>query len=369
MDSRTGRSMRDLQTLSAGKLLGIPEVEPERLFSGDAGTAKSEFRRLAMRWHPDRNRNDPAAENVFTHVDALFKNAIRKIETGGWHEPAVKIEDEEANVLVLRADAGRRPLKRIRYRKHAPFELGDCYIGRTIVAYVVKNDYADLFENACRVIAGFRYGSSAMRDEVCRSLPSIETVFYSGDRCVMVVRKAPDLICLRDVLDHVGGRLDPRHVAWIGSTLYNLACYLAWAHLTHNAFSLNNYFISPPDHTGALLGGWWYAKPEGAKLEALPAPTRRYCPPDVLRDKRADGRTDLELVRAIAREVLGDGSGMRLAAERSAPPQMIDWLRHPTTGCAVADYRQWSETILPASFGKRRFTRLELSASDIYKEE
>ena len=361
--------MRDVQTLSAEKLLDIPEAEPERLFSGDAATAKSEFKRLAMRWHPDHNRNDKAAENVFTHVDVLFKSAVRKIEKGGWREPAVKIEDEEPNVLILRAKTGGQPIKRIRYRKHAGFELGDCYIGRTIVAYVVKNDYADLFENARRIIAGFRYGSSAMRDEVYRSLPAIQGVFHTADRCVMVVRKAPDLIRLRDVLDHVGGRLDPRHVAWIGSTLHNLACYLGWARLTHNALSLENYFISPPDHSGALLGGWWYAKPEGAKLDALPKATTRYCPPDIVRDKRADGRTDLELVRAIARELLGDGSGMRLASERLATPLMIDWLRHPTASGAVADYRQWSEIILPASFGKRRFTRLEVSASDIYKEE
>jgi hypothetical protein len=361
--------MRDVQTLSAEKLLGIPEAEPERLFSRDAVAAKSEFKRLAMRWHPDRNRDNAAAEDVFTHVDALFKSAIYKIEKGGWHEPVVKIEDEEPNVLLLRADTGRQTIKRIRYRKHVPFELGDCYIGRTIVTYVVKNDYADLFENARRIIAGFRYGSGAMRDEVCRSLPAIESIFHAGDRCVMVVRKAPDLVRLRDVLDRVGGRLDPRQVAWIGSTLHNLACYLGWAQLTHNALSLESYFISPPDHSGALLGGWWYAKPEGARLDALPSATTRYCPPDVLRDKRADARTDLELVRAIARELLGDGSGMRLAAERLAPPPMTDWLRHPTSGCAIADYRQWSEIILPASFGTRRFTKLDLSASDIYKEE
>ncbi len=361
--------MRDVQTLSAEKLLSILEAEPERLFSRDAVSAKLEFKRLAMRWHPDHNRNNKAAEGVFTHVDAVFKSAIRKLEKGDWREPAVKIEDEEPNVLMLRADTGRQPIKRIRYRKRAPFELGDCYIGRTIVAYVIKSDYADLFENARRIIAGFRYGSGAVRDEVGRSLPTIQSLFYAGDRCVMIVRKAPDLVRLKDVLDHVGGRLDARHVAWIGSTLHNLACYLGWAHLTHNALSLENYFISPPGHSGALLGGWWYAKPEGAKLDALPSATTRYCPPDVLRNKRADGRTDLELVRAIARELLGDGSGMRLAAERLAPPPMTDWLRHPTTGCAITDYRQWSENILPASFGTRRFTKLDLSASDIYREE
>jgi len=176
----------------------------------------------------------------------------------------------------------------------------------------------------------------------------------------MVVRKAPDLVRLQDLLDHLGGRLDPRHVAWVVSTLLNLACYLGWAELTHNALSLDTYFVSPPGHRGALLGGWWYAKPAGARPDALPAPTALCCPPDILREKRADGRTDLELVRAIGRALLGDAA---------APPLLLEWLRPPTAGDPVADYRRWSETVLPASFGTGRIAQLDIAASDLYQEK
>lgn len=360
--------MRNLSKLPAEKLLSITENEPERLFSDNLLAAKDEYHQLVKRWHPDHDKT-PQGEEVFKLVATLYRIASERLDKGTWKEPGEKIEDEEANVLKLRSLDKNKALKIIRYLKKVPFELGDMYIGKTIVAYVVKNDFADLFENARKTIARFAYASPEMKKEVGRYLPTIESAFYTNDACVMVVRKAPDLVRLQDVIDHFGGRLDPAHVAWIQNTMLNLTCYLKYAGLTHNAISLDTYFISPPQHSGALLGGWWYALPVGAKFTTAPLRTTRYAPPDVLRSHLADCRTDLELVRAVGREMLGDVTGMKLAAEKIAPQQMIDYLRLPTTGKPQRDYEVWAKVVLPACFGKRRFVSMGITNSDIYKED
>ena len=77
-------------------------------------------------------------------------------------------------------------------------------------------------------------------------------------------------------------------------------------------------------------------------------------------------RTDLELIRALGRELLGDISGARLMREKAAPPPMLDWLRLPAPQSAVDDYHTWQRQVLTASFGERRFMKLDLSADDLY---
>ncbi len=64
-------------------------------------------------------------------------------------------------------------------------------------------------------------------------------------------------------------------------------------------------------------------------MRAAPALTVQYAPFDVINHQRGDIRTDLELIRALGRELLGDVTGARLAREKAAPPPMIDWLRLP----------------------------------------
>ncbi|MCC9000305.1 MAG: hypothetical protein LM522_12585, partial [Candidatus Contendobacter sp.] len=125
-------------------------------------------------------------------------------------------------------------------------------------------------------------------------------------------------------------------------------------------------FISPHQHRSALLGGWWYAVRQGERMRAAPAVTLQYAPGEVITRKCGDIRTDLELIRALGRELLGDVTGARLAREKVAPPPMLDWLRFPAPRSAVDDYHTWQRRVLTASFGERRFLKLDLSADDLY---
>jgi hypothetical protein len=362
--------MRDLSEITAKQILDIKEIEPERLFNKDAVTAKAEYRALAMQWHPDHNAGDELAGKVFAHISVLFSNAERWLEQGMWDEPKIKIEDEEVNILEFKAiDDIEKPVKRIRYLKHVPFELGDIYIANTLIAYVINNKYAEFFENAYETITHFQYKSDQIKNDIQRCLPKIITTFLTNDKMVILLEKRPDLIRLRDVLNHFDAKIDPKHVAWIQNNLHNLSCYLEQSGLVHNSISPDDYFVDLKNHSGALLGGWWFSTHVGKPLKILTARSAAYGPPATLRSKISSNRLDLELIKATGRELLGDISGTGLALDKTIPHSMALWLRHPTTGNAIEDYTQWKESVLPASFGERRFIKLELNASDIYKEK
>jgi hypothetical protein len=343
----------DLSSLSAASLLAIPEHSPERLFGGSAADIKKTFRLLAMKWHPDRS-SEAGAHRVFQHIKGLYDKAGERMAA------------RQGGQLQLAAVDGKA--YEINYLRCHRFELGAMYVAGSVVAFVVDLAHVDLVERAERALQGLDYASEKMRQQIAPHLPAcpFAGAFRTADAWVIVMRKTPDLLLLRDVLEHVGGRLDPRHVAWVVSSLLNLCCYFEYAGIAHNALSLDTCFLSPPDHSVAVLGGWWYAARLGERMAAAPASTLAWAPHGLLERKRADIRTDLELVRAIGRALLGDIGGSRLERDGAAPQAMIDWLRLPASRSPIDEYRTWRTQVLHDSFGARRFAELPLTQSDIY---
>jgi hypothetical protein len=346
--------MKRLTSLSGQRILLIPENAPEKLFSGDLRTAKSEYRTLGLHWHPDRN-SDPDSQKVFQHILALYKKAKERLETNSWHGAG-----------VLELSRNNRNFRQVPYLKIVPFELGEMYLGEKEIVFSVKRCFGDLFENAKRQIAGLSYADSAMKNEIGRCLTPKPEFYATKESLLMLIPKDKDLILLDDLRDHLGGEIAPRHVGWIQNTLHNLSCYFDYAGLVHNDIGPNTYFVSPSRHSGALLGGWWYAVRSGEKMRALPDRTMRTAPADVLRTKRADPRVDLELIRATGRELLGDPAGARLKLKKGIPSSFNGWFNGATTGDPILDYRLWKE-VLRESFGPPRFIRLDATTGDIYR--
>jgi hypothetical protein len=122
-------------------------------------------------------------------------------------------------------------------------------------------------------------------------------------------------------------------------------------------------FVSPAHHAVAALGGWWYATPAGARLKALPSRTLGIAPSGVVRCKTADPRVDLDLIRALGREMLGLPRG---AAPAAVPVPLETWLGLASNGSAGADYASWRRVLVEA-FGARRFTPLNVGPDDVYR--
>jgi len=342
----------DPTALTANAILKIDRNEPERLFPKDEAEDKKLYRKLAIQWHPDRNKT-PDAAVVFTHIEALHTAAKEKRANDTWQAPGLfTCKLENGKTFRVRADAVR------------PFDIGTLYINPTTATYVVKKDYVELFENGLSAIKNLNFPDVRIKEVYYSRVPAEHKVYRAIDANIMTVRKQPDDILLRDLIPHLPPKGLDRHVAWITSRLHELVRFLDFNDLTHNAITADTLFVSPENHTAALFGGWWYAAHGGKVIEYAAEESLDYLPQTT--PVLANTKLDLDMVRAISRELLGDRGGTRFLMTKPAPEPMLYYLRSLSSGVAQKDLETWYEKVLPKSFGPRRFEKLDVSYNDVY---
>ena len=341
-----------METLTAKALLSLKE--PESLFPNDADLAQVKFHDLMKIWHPDTS-HDVDAVAVAGHIGVLYKAVKDKIADGTWTLP---------NTYSFSCKDGKKRV--LRYLRKRSFELGEVAYGRTIICFVIRPENADLADNFLRVVSRLAFLNDSMRDEIAKYLPSVHEQFTAKDGTrVIVLNKTEDVYLMHDVMDHFGGTIGPRHVAWMLSSLYNLMCYLAWSHVTLNALSPDTLFMSPQKHTCLLYGAGWYATEEDCDLIAVPRRTVEVIP-SITKSNKRNPKTELTLVRVLGRELLGDISGMSLDP-KVIPPAMLAFLRASASDRAMQDYKFWKEVTLVEAFGPRKFEKMDITSDLIYK--
>jgi hypothetical protein len=346
----------DLSTISADLILKIPETSPENLYSNDSDKAKSEYHTLSKRFHPDTDLLNPKLHDVFRHIKKLYDVALVKIKTATWETP-FKYQLHVAGKVMQRA-----------YRVKHKFELGTMYVGDIAVTYVVKPEFEHLFNNAVEIINGLKYPTEDIKKQIRPIMPNIETSFKADEGLVLVIRKSPDFLLLRDVLTY-RNFLDIKQVAWIYGRLCNICCYLHLAtSVNHNAISPETIFVDTVTHQVALLGGWWYASNNVKKqLLGLPEYSVLHGYPSIMRTKMPDQKNDLTLSKAVARDALGDVYGSKLRHNSAIPKSLIEWFNTPTGGSAQKEFVAW-EKVRDTAFGPRKFVRMEVTAKELYPE-
>jgi hypothetical protein len=341
--------------LTADKILNIPITSPESLFSQD--NIKDEYRKLAMRWHPDKNSNSDLANKVLAHINCLYNNGVEHLSKGQWHIPGL---------LELKSVTGS--VFRIKYRYNCAFELGNIYVGNTTIIHTIKKEFESLYHNGINRINSFEFASDRMEQEFSKYLPSIKAQFETNDYFVLVINKTVDVLPLPVVLKYFNNKIDARHVAWILSSLHNMLCYLNYTNLVHNAIDINNYYVSPKYHSGLLLGGWWYSTKNGEKLKSVPIKTFNYMTAKSKTSKLADKSVDDELSRALARTLLGDEGGSKLTLDKTIPKAMLDWVRLTGSKDRIKDYTIWKEQILIKSFKEIKFVPMIIDINEAYNK-
>lgn len=328
---------------------------PEKLFSAPDAVA-DEYKIFAKKFHPDINPHLAGATEAFVQLNMLHEKAKDKIKLGEWVIPGQ---------LDFIATDGKK--FRIHFVKD--FDAGICkaYIGKAIVTYVFTKDVKDLVTNATSIIGKFKFPAEvAIKKSIEPALPKIKKIFETADKIVLIIEKPETMIRLRDVFEHLNGKFNPKHAAWIMSRCYNFICYLEWLGFGHHEISMDSIFIDPESHTMSLLGGWWYASPIGERMKRLQASrTIKYAPRAVLTSKTTNVSTDLELIRLLGRELLGDPSGIFLSKNADIPANFVMWLRMINSGKARTDYTKWDETLVKA-FGPKKFTKFELKYENVY---
>jgi hypothetical protein len=350
--------MNNLETISADYILSIPLDRPEKLYKVKTEKEiKLLYRKFSMLWHPDRHPNRDTSD-VFAHLKGLYETGLQKMEEGLWNK---------GKVIVFKDKSGKS--YEMKYLSINVFELGQCYIANTFVAWVFSLDYQDLAENAVRRIENLKYANDGMKKEMAKYLPEVHQIIHTDTSFVVVIKKEPGLVLLKDAFNYLGNRIDARHTAWIVSGMYHIACFLKYNHLMHGGITLDNYFINPQTHSAALLGGWWYAHEENSQLKALSQQAIDVAPTSLINNKLADTRLDLEMIRLAGRQILGDASGVYLDKNKDIPAPMVRWLKDISAirSTAFEEYETWQRKILKDSFGVRRFIEMKITPNDIYQ--
>lgn len=233
-------------SITSDEILKIPSDKPELMFSSDSIESKQLYRQLVSKWHPDQN--PMVDEGVMSHINVLYSLAEFRYKTNTWvnhNEVIFKCLDDK--------------IFKFKYKSTKQFELGDIYIGDNFIVYSLYKDNEDLYRNAKEIINGFCFADDKMKSVMLPLLPrKIHTELITEDRLIMLIEKNPNQFLLSDVLEHYDNKIDPKHVAWMVTRFYNLACYLKWARLVHCGLTVDSCLISPKDHTITLVGGWWY---------------------------------------------------------------------------------------------------------------
>lgn len=243
--------------------------------------------------------------------------------------------------------------------------IGDVIITSNTVAYETVTGFEDVAEAEVQAVESFKFASDTMRKSNERFLPKLKRRIDAVGVSVSVFDRPADTVLLTDLVRHTGGRIPPKHVAWIVSSLENMACYLAWSKVTHGAFSAENILVSPSMHSIILVGGWGYATLFGQRPKALPERTLSLVPRLAIKGELADPTVDLALIRATALELLGTSGSGGLALMKDVPDAMRMWLSLPPRENAFEDYASW-EKCLVESFGPRKFVKMEVKVADVY---
>ena len=238
-----GDNMVDIKTIRNSKSC-------EEVFVNDKVKTKEIYRELAKKYHPDICKSKTAGED-FAKITLLYNEAVEKIEKGIWFEK---------DVLFLESVSNKK--YKLKYLKKQEFELGNFYIGRNHLIYVLEAKNKKYLDNALKVLRSLKYENSEMEKEFKRYFPQIVDTFElkTGEHCLVLKKDSTDFLLedLDKYYKNQGSELYDKHCAWVVSRLSNICCFLKYNHLVHNGISLTNCFISPKYHTIMLFGGWWY---------------------------------------------------------------------------------------------------------------
>lgn len=273
------------------------------IFDKNPTQAKKQYHELAKLYHPDALRLLPLSEsdlinktNLFVKINELYEQAIKNYKYNLW---------QKTNYIEIPLSSGKNYT--IDYVKESEFELGNTYLTQNNIYYLFDVNYETFCENAKIRINDIQYPDKKMENAFSLFVPQKGLSFEKtkDNKFLIKINKNPDLIVLSDLFKHYNFNIPERHVAWIISRLSNLCCFFDYLKIAHNGIDLNSCFISPANHTLAILGGWQYSSLQNTIMIGTTKDIYALMSPKIKSNKIASIQTDLESVKSIGRKLLG----------------------------------------------------------------
>lgn len=333
--------------LSAAQILALPIARPEKLFE-DVAVIDATYKSLAKTWHPDLN-TDPKASDVLAHINVMYSRAKTLIMMGAW-----------GSVAVLNIKTPTNVNKTFHYQGVRPFELGEIYICASWIVFACEKRYSLFCDRFVANSKFFKFGNADMKAQMVDHLPFLVERYEDEDRIYIAVATNKPYVRLADLIESQVS-IDPKHVAWILSRMYGTACYLEYSGIRHLDISPESFFIVPETHEGALFGGWFYAAMKGDKPLGMPNRISLADPKNM-----PTSLIHLSMIKEAGKKLFKANSFYQLK-KLSIPAEIRDWLMMPSGDNPFREYERWEATLVKA-FGKRRFTEMKVSVTDVYKE-
>lgn len=325
------------------------------LYTGDIDIAKKEHVNFLKIFHPDLHESSEKYKEATSKINELYSEAIKILESGNW------IEDK---MIKITSSYGQK--YSMEFNISYSFELGNYYIGNKSILYLIEKTHLDFIDNALNKIKNLKYENDNMKCEFEKYFPKILKKFDTIDEKIgILVEKPEDAYCLKDILNYYNGKIPSRHVVWILSSIYNIACYLYYNNLSHNGITIDNYYISPSCHSGLLLGGWWYTVPLEEKMIGVSNDIYNIMSPDMKLSKKGTYLLDLESIRLIGRTLLGDKNGISLVKDSDIPKPLIDWVRGVPMNNPIEEYNLWDK-VIKQSYGEKKFIKMDINKDKLY---
>ena len=318
------------------------------LFPHNIDAVKSKYKELVKEWHPDSNTN-PKAVDVFQKITELYNKALELLEQGTW---------EKTNYILISKYNGKKIA--LNYDTVFDFELGTCYVTKTKVVYILDNDKKKYFDNAIARIKSLKYSDKKMEETLSRCMPKIYQTFQTNNgEYVIVLDKSEDVFPLKSVFEYFGNKITDRHVAWIMSRLCNITCYLKYNGIVHNGININNCFVSPKFHSIFLLSGWWYTTKENEKMIGTTKDIFSIMSVTAKGSKKSSYLTDLESVKLLGRQLLGETNCRKLVLDSTIPKPFTNFLVSGSGNDPYKEYEKWDKA-LDNSYGARKFVKMDV---------
>lgn len=289
------------------------------------------------------------ASDVFGKITELYNRSLDLLESGEW---------EKTNYILIKMDSGRKIA--LNYDTSFDFELGTCYVTKTKVVYLLQSDKQRFYDNAIKQIKCLKYKDKKMENDLSRFFPSVFQNFITNKgEYVIVLNKTEDVYPLTTVFNYFNKKIDDRHVAWIMSRLCNIACFLKYNNLVHNGINMKNCFISPKYHSILLLGGWWYCTSEEEKMIGTTKDILSIMPVSAKGNKKSSILTDLESIKLLGRQLLGQANCRKLVLDSSIPKPFTNFLISGSVKNSYEEFSKWDK-VLNESYGRRKFINMEI---------
>lgn len=327
------------------------------IFSNDKKKIKDEYKALSKKWHPDLNGNSDESTRAMSIINTFYAKALLLMAKDEW---------EKKNYVVLKTTDKR--LFEFVYNEVYTFELGVFYVCNKAVIYLIDKKYSSLYDNFKRTLSNLKYPNDKIKTEIERFIPKINLEFETAQYKVIRIAKEDDIFSLIAVHRFYENKIPDKHVAWILSRLYNLSCFLEYNQISHNGLTLESLFINPEHHGIFLYGGWWFSCQIGAKLNSVPKKVYNLLAMESKTTGKSDKGIDLETIRMVGRQLLGDEFGGKLINDKTVPLPLREWLLAKSGKDAIKEYRGWDKT-LDSSYGKRVFVKMDINKKNLYESK